>query len=53
MNVNNDLLMQYLNSLDESFDELEKAYFKKDVAKTRDIKKFILEIKSKIEFMLK
>jgi uncharacterized protein YpuA (DUF1002 family) len=46
------LLWNYLDSLDEASDNLEKAYLEKNASQVKEIKDFILEIKSKIDSML-
>ncbi len=47
------LLMKHVNSLEDAAEKLEKAYFKKDTESVEKIKKFILEVKSKIDGLLK
>ena len=46
------LLMQYISSLDEASRNLESAVLKDDYQKASEIKRFILEIKYKIDEML-
>ena len=47
------ILSQYINALEEASNKLEEAYFQKNIENFNKIKKFILEIQSKIDLMLK
>ncbi len=50
---NLNLLWNYLDSLEEASENLETAYLNKDISKVSEIKKFILEVQSKIDDLLK
>jgi len=47
------ILSQYIHALEEASNKLEEAYFEKNIESFNKIKKFILEIQSKIDLMLK
>ena len=46
------ILIQYVNALSEASEQLEKAYIDKNMVNFFKIKKFILEVKSKIDILL-
>lgn len=49
MNINEvRILAQYVNSLEQASNDLEKKYFEKDIQGVENIKKFIKEVQSKI-----
>lgn len=53
MDIDNlNLLMQYVSSLEDASHRLDKAYYSKNLEEVEKIKKFILEIKSKIDDIL-
>jgi|TARA_Y100000310_G_scaffold47085_2_gene43671 hypothetical protein len=46
------ILMQYISSLEEASARLERAYLNKNQQQVEEIKKFILDIKSKVDLVL-
>ena len=52
-NQNVRVLAQYLNALSEAGEQLEKAYINRNMANFLKVKKFMLDIKSKIDVLLK
>ncbi|MEA3329725.1 MAG: hypothetical protein U9Q06_03195 [Nanoarchaeota archaeon] len=46
------ILNQYVSSLEDAAVNLEKAYYSRDLEKVKEIKKFILEVKSKVDSLL-
>ena len=46
------VLSQYINALSEAQEQLEKAYIERNMANFLKVKKFILDIKSKIDQLL-
>ena len=52
MVINTIVLRQYLDALEIALEKLEEAYIKKDLGKVDSIKKYILDVKSKISLML-
>ena len=47
------ILAQYINALEEAGEKIEKAYNNKDIESLNKLKKFILEVKLKIDIMMK
>ena len=46
-------LARFIEALDDAADQLENAYLKKDSSTIEKIKRFMLETKVKIDFILK
>ena len=47
------VLVQYVEALEEAVERLERAYLEKDIGSFNQLKRFILDIKSKIDFVLR
>ncbi len=48
-----DILAQHINALDESVEQLEQMYLRKNVEGFNKVRKFILEVSGRIEQILK
>ena len=46
------LLMQYVNSLEESLNQLQEFYNDKNIAEVKKIKEFILDVQGKMDNLL-
>ena len=47
------ILRQYIHSLEEASEQLEKAYINKNMTDFQKIRKFMIEVKTKIDALLK
>ena len=47
------ILVQYINAMEEAEKQLEKMYYQKNFEGFNKVKQFMLEVKSKIDILLK